>query len=100
VALLVHPIILFGAKFQVKAQKHAREDQAHLMIRQAETVSHATFEPEYCTYFLPTQFLGPNEKALKESFLSAAYSSAPSGRCRSGANLSGLTKLMAERAAL
>jgi hypothetical protein len=48
------------------------------------------------TYFFPKQFFGPNENGLKASFRSEAYSSAPSGRKRSGAKVSGLLKLVGE----
>lgn len=49
------------------------------------------------THFFPIQFLGPNANGFEASLRSDAYSLAASGRKRSGANASGLLKLVGER---
>jgi hypothetical protein len=66
------------------------------MVCETDAVSQSMVELSR-THFFPKQFLGPNENGLRASFRSEAYSAAPSGRKRSGANVSGFLKFVMDR---
>ena len=97
-ALLVRPVIRRLVQFHVKVEDHASKNDSHLDVCQTKKIvnkkhSSSTILKRY-TDFRPIQFLGPKLKGCITVLLS--FSNSGSSRNRSGMNLSGCLKFIAE----